>query len=61
MRELAAHSVGQLQARKAADVEVIASSKIQSGHLATFHNSFLLTNYEWSKKGNVEEPEDEKK
>ena len=30
-------------------------------HLATFHNSFLLSNYEWSKKGDVKEDEDEKK
>ena len=61
MRELAAHSVGQLQSRKVSDVEVIASSKITTEHLATFHGSFLMTNYEWSKKGNVDEDEDEKK
>lgn len=31
-------------------------------HLATFHNSFLLSNYEWSKKGDVkDDDEDEKK
>ncbi len=48
MRELAAHSVGQLQARKVSDVEVIASSKIDPNMLATFYQSFQLTNYEWS-------------
>ena len=61
MRELAAHSVGQLNGRKVADVEVLASSKIKPGHLATFHQSFLLSNYEWSKKGNVEDDEEDKK
>ena len=60
MRELAAHSVGQLQARKVSDVEVLASSKIDPVLLATFHQSFHLSNYEWSQKGNVED-EDEKK
>ena len=59
MRELAAHSVGQLHGRKIDDVEVLASSKVNPEHLATFHGSFLMSNYEWSKKGNVEE--DEKK
>ena len=43
-----------------ADVELLASSKITPSHLATFHQSFLLSNYEWSKKGNVEDEEDEK-
>ena len=38
---------------------MLASSKIDPTHLATFHHSFLLSNYEWSQKGNVEE--DEKK
>lgn len=39
---------------------MLASSKVDPEHLATFHESFLLSNYEWSKKGNVED-EDEKK
>ena len=60
MRELAAHTVGQLQARKVDDVEVLASGKIESSMLATFHHSFLLSNYEWAQKGDVED-EDEKK
>ena len=58
MRELGAHSCTQLQGRKVADVELLASSKINPTHLATFYNSFMLSNYEWSKKGDVE---DEKK
>ena len=60
MRELGAHAVGQLQALKVADVELLASSQIQPADLATFHHSFMLSNYEWTKKGNVED-EDEKK
>mmetsp|Transcript_7237 Transcript_7237/g.10140 ORF Transcript_7237/g.10140 Transcript_7237/m.10140 type:complete len:179 (-) Transcript_7237:819-1355(-) len=60
MRELGAHAVGQLQARKVSDVEVIASGAIEPSLLATFHHSFMLSNYEWSQKGDVED-EDEKK
>ena len=40
---------------------MLASSKITPEHLGTFHESFLLSNYEWTKKGNVEDDEDEKK
>ena len=60
MRELAAHSVGQLQARKVSDVEVIASSKIDPTMLATFYQSFQLSNYEWSQKGDVEDLDEKK-
>ena len=47
MRELAAHTVAQLQARKVSDVEVIASSKINADALGAFITSFDLSNYEW--------------
>ena len=40
------------------DVEVIASTKIKVDALGTFINSFDLSNYEYSEKGDVE---DEKK
>ena len=43
------------------DVEVLASSKIEPALLATFTNSFMLSNYEWAKKGDVPEDEEDKK
>ena len=57
MRELAAHTVAQLQARKVSDVEVIASSKINADALGAFITGFDLSNYEWKQKGDVEEDE----
>jgi len=57
MRELAAHTVAQLQARKVSDVEVIASSKINADALGAFITSFDLSNYEWKQRGDVEEDE----
>jgi len=51
----------QLQAKKSADVEVICSDKIDPEHLGIFHNSFHLTNYEWSiKDDSKKDAEDEK-
>ena len=62
MRELAVHTVAQLQARKVSEVEVIASSKIKADSLGTFANSFDLTNYEYREKGDtVEDEKDEDK
>ena len=61
MRSLAVHTVGQLQARKVSDVEVIASSKISADALGQFINSFDLSNYEWKQKGDIKEEEKEEK
>ena len=55
MRALAVNAVSQLQARKVSDVEVIASSKIDATALGAFITGFDLSNYDWSRKGNVEE------
>jgi len=61
MRKLGALAVGQLQAKKASDVEVIASEGTDKDLLGVFSNSFVLSNYEWSKKTapEVEEKKEE--
>ena len=61
MRSLAVHTVGQLQARKVSDVEVIASSKINADALGQFIKSFDLSNYEWKQIGDIKEEEKEEK
>jgi len=61
MRTLGATAVAQLQGKKASDVEVISSSKIDAELLGVFHNSFFLSNYEWSKKDTTPKPEEDKK
>jgi len=38
---------------------VLATNAIEPNELATFHHSFMLSNYEWTMKGNV--PEDDAK
>lgn len=45
LRSLGATAVAQLQAMKAADVEIIASGKIDAEHLGVFYNSLHLSNY----------------
>ena len=55
MRDLGTHSCKQLQGMKVSDVELLASSKIDTKHLATFYKSFKLQNYEWTQKGDVED------
>ena len=37
---------------------MLATNAIEAGELATFHHSFILSNYEWTMKGNI--PADEK-
>jgi leucyl aminopeptidase len=61
MRELGSLTCQKLQAKKAADVEILCSSKVATENLGTFYNSFLLTNYEWTMKSNLEEKSEEKK
>ena len=63
IRDLGTLACAQLQAKKSADVEVICSGKIDPEHLGIFHNSFHLTNYEWSIKDDTKpekKEEDEK-
>lgn len=50
MRTLGATACVQLQSKKVSDVEIIASSKIDAELLGVFHNSFYLSNYEWTRK-----------
>ena len=45
---------------KVADVEVIASSKIDTEHLGIFSNSMHLSNYEFSTKSHIKDEEDKK-
>jgi len=61
MRDLGSLTCQKLQSKKSSDVEILCSSKVNSEHLGVFYNSFLLTNYEWSLKSNLEEPSEEKK
>jgi leucyl aminopeptidase len=55
LRALGATAVSQLQAMKAADVEVIASGKINAEHLGIFANSMHLSNYEFTLKSDLKE------
>lgn len=55
MRSLGATAVAQLQAMKVADVEVIASSKIEPCHLGVFSNSMHLSNYEFTLKSDIKD------
>ena len=59
MRKLGALACGQLQGKKASDVEIIASSEFTPSALGTFWNSFYLSNYEYSTK--TPPPEDDDK
>ena len=61
MRDLGSLTCQKLQAKKSADVEIVCSSKVNAEHLGIFYNSFLLTNYEWSMKSNLEDKSEEKK
>jgi hypothetical protein len=61
MRELGSLACQKLQAKKSSDVEILCSPKVSTEHLGTFYNSFLLTNYEWTMKSNLEEKTEEKK
>ena len=61
MRDLGTHSCKQLQGMKVSDVELLASSKIDTKHLATFYKSFKLQNYEWTQKGDVEDDKEDDK
>ena len=61
MRDLGSLTCQKLQAKKSADVEILCSSKVNTEHLGVFYNSFLLTNYEWTMKSNLEEKTEEKK
>ncbi len=44
-----------MQAKKSADVEILASSKIQAENLGAFWNSFHLSNYDWNLKSDQKE------
>lgn len=59
MRAMGALAVAQLQAKKSADVEVIASEGVDKELLGVFHNSYLLSNYEYTEK-TPPEPSEEK-
>ena len=61
MRDLGSLTCQKLQAKKSSDVEILCSSKVNAEHLGAFYNSFLLTNYEWTMKSNLEEKSEEKK
>ena len=58
MRDLGVNAAGQLQAKKASEVEIIASSEIDVDLMGSFMNGFDLSNYEYFERGSVE---DEKK
>ena len=61
MRELGAHTCGQLQARKVSDAQIIATEGIEAGNLSIFYQAMVLTNYDSAQKGDVPETEEEKK
>jgi hypothetical protein len=49
-----------MQGKKADDVEIVVSDKIDSGLLGVFENSFRLSNYEYSLKSEIKDEEDSK-
>eukprot|EP00347_Sterkiella_histriomuscorum_P020665 403336937 len=61
VRQLAVKTVQELQSKKADDVQVIISEKIEKDHLGIFANAFYLSNYEFTKKTVPPQKEDEKK
>ena len=58
MRDLGVKAAGQFQAKKANEVEIIASGDIEVDLMGSFMNGFDLSNYEYFERGSVE---DEKK
>ena len=61
MRDLSVVAVGELKARKVSDVEVIATSAIDTDSLSAFITGFELSNYEWSQRGEVEDENNDEK
>jgi leucyl aminopeptidase len=59
MRKLGALAATQLQAKKVNDVELIASASLDKDLMGVFHNSFALSNYEYTEKTAPEKSEEE--
>ena len=49
-----------MQGKKADDVEIVVSDKIDTSLLGVFENSFRLSNYEYTLKSDIKDEDDSK-